>query len=49
MCYIQLSLIGCAGEVIVGNTLVMEKKVVLTLPMSLMNPMWTARQLREVV
>ena len=49
MCYIQLSLIGCAGRVIVGDTLAMEKKVVLTLPMSMINPIWTARQLREVV
>lgn len=49
MCYVQLSLLGCAGVVIVGDTLGMERRRVLHLPMNVISPWWTARALRGVV
>lgn len=49
MCYVQLSLLGCAGVVIVGDTLAMERRRVLHLPMNVISPWWTARALKGVV
>ena len=49
MCYVQLALLGCAGIVIVGDTLGMERRRVLHLPMNVISPWWTARALRGAV
>lgn len=46
MCYIQLSLLGCAGVVIVGNTITKERRQELMLPMNLISPWWTARWMK---
>lgn len=44
MCYIQLALLGCAGRVVVGNSLSMEEKEVWTLPANYL-PIWQMRLL----
>lgn len=46
MCYIQLSLLGCAGVVIVGDTITQERRQELMLPMNLISPWWTARWMK---
>lgn len=49
MCYVQLALLGCAGVVIVGNTLAEERRRVLHLPMNVISPRWATRALEGVV
>ncbi len=46
MCYIQLALLGCAGKVIVGDTLRMETRTEVELPMNVISPWWTVRKLK---
>lgn len=46
MCYIQLALLGCAGKVIVGDTLNMEVRSEIELPMNVISSWWTARKLK---
>lgn len=49
MCYVQLALLGCAGAVIIGDTLACEQRMVLRLPMNVISPWWTARILQGKV
>lgn len=46
MCFIQLSLIGAAATVIIGNTLRMERRYGLRTPVAVMDSAWTARRIR---
>lgn len=46
MGYVQLALLGCAGVVVVGDTLAYEARRVLHLPMNVISPWWTARALK---
>ena len=46
MCYIQLSLIGAAAIVIIGDTLKLEERIVLKTPIMNMEPCWILRTLR---
>ena len=46
MCYVQLSVIGAAATVIVGDTLRMERRYRLHTPIALIDGIWTARGMR---
>ena len=46
MCYLQASLIGLAGHVVVGDTLKGEARMALHTPMMAMEPAWVAREMR---
>lgn len=46
MCYLQLSLIGAAAVVRVGDTLRGEVKYSLTTPVFELDPLWTARRMK---
>lgn len=46
VCYIQLALLGCAGKVIVGDTLKMEARQEIELPMNVMSSWWAVRKLK---
>lgn len=46
-CYIQLSLIGAAGVVQQGDTLTMEYNYALHTPMTIIEPLWTARWMQN--
>lgn len=46
MCYVQLSYIGAAATVIVGDTLKMERRYSLHTPVAAMDPTWTVRGMR---
>ena len=46
MCYIQLALLGCAGKVVIGDTLKMETRQEIELPMNVMSNWWTVRKLK---
>lgn len=46
MGYVQLALLGCAGVVVIGDTLAYEARHVLHLPMNVISPWWTARALK---
>lgn len=46
MCYVQMALLGMAGRVIIGDTLRMQQRLVLRLPMNIIEPVWAARYLR---
>lgn len=48
MCYLQCSLLGMAGHVVIGNTLMFEKRAVLQTPMML-EDVWQLRQMRGEV
>lgn len=48
MCYIQLSLIGAAAVVIVGDTLKMESRFVLSTPVLLLDDVWVLRNIRKL-
>ena len=46
MCYLQASLIGLAGHVVVGDTLKGEARLALHTPVMAMEPAWVAREAR---
>ncbi len=48
MCYLQCSLLGLAGHVVIGDTLMREKRMVLQTPMML-EDVWQLRQMRGEV
>ena len=48
MCYIQLSLIGAAAVVIVGDTLKMEQRFTLRTPVLMIDDVWVLRHIREL-
>lgn len=49
MCYLQVSLVGLAGHVIIGDTLQGEERVRLHTPMLTIEPMWLFRGMRGEV
>lgn len=46
MCYLQLSMLGVAATVVVGDTLRVERRYALHTIMAMSDDMWTARYLR---
>ena len=48
MCYIQLSLIGAAAVVIVGDTLKIESRLALITPCLMVDDVWVLRHIREL-
>lgn len=48
MCYIQLSLIGAAAVVIVGDTIKMEQRFTLRTPVLMIDDVWVLRHIREL-
>ena len=48
MCYIQLSLIGAAAVVIVGDTLKMEQRFTLRTPVLMFDDVWVLRHIGEL-
>jgi hypothetical protein len=46
MCYIQLALLGCAGEIVIGDTIRGEARQRIELPMNLISGWWTIRRLK---
>ena len=46
MCYLQLSMLGIAATVVVGDTLRMERRYALHTLMAMSDDLWTARHLR---
>jgi type I restriction-modification system DNA methylase subunit len=50
MCYIQLSLLGCAGYIIRGNTLTAEPPTdIWFMPMYFLNPVWEFRRVKAEI
>lgn len=47
MCYIQLSFLGAAAKIIVGNTLRQEKRYELITPIMAYEPCWVIRGIRH--
>lgn len=48
MCFIQLSLMGIAAQIIVGDTLKREQRLILKTPVLTMDPVWRFRMIRRV-
>lgn len=46
MCYLQTSLAGLSGHVVVGDTLRDERRLILQTPALVIEPAWTARMMR---
>ena len=45
MCYVQLSLIGAAARVVIGDTLAGERRIALSTPVFMVEPVWVARSM----